>query len=52
MPEYNCEDVRCLCIDARNCAVLDSACNSTFCGDKWLNNNTLSLDDRDKLKVK
>ena len=30
---YNKEEVRRLGIDARNCAVLDSACSSTVCGE-------------------
>ena len=49
---YNTEEVQRLGIDARNCAVLDSACSSTVCGDKWINNNIQSLDNRDRLKVK
>ena len=49
---YNTEEVQRLGIDARNCAVLDSACSSTVCGDKWINNYIQSLDNRDRLKIK
>ena len=49
---YNTEEVQRLGIDARNCAVLDSACNSTVCGDKWINNYIQSLDNSDRLKIK
>ena len=41
---YNKEEVRRLGVDARNCAVLDSACISTVCGDSWINNSIQSLD--------
>ena len=49
---YNIEEVRRLGIDARNCAVLDSACSSTVCGDNWVNSYIESLDKDDKAKVK
>ena len=49
---YKTEEVQRLGIDARNCAVLDSACSSTVCGDKWINNYIQSLDSIDKTKVK
>ena len=49
---YNTEEVRCLGIDARNCAVLDSACSNTVCGDRWVNTYIHSLDTGDKEKVK
>ena len=39
-------------IDARNCAVLDSACSSTVCSDNWVNSYAESLDKDDKAKVK
>ena len=35
---YNTKEVQCLGIDARNCAVLDSACSSIVFGDKWIYN--------------
>ena len=35
---YHKGDIAQLGIDARNCAVLDSACSSTVCGDIWLEN--------------
>ena len=44
---YNTEEVQRLEIDARNCAVLDSACSSTVCEDQWINNYIQSLDNRD-----
>ena len=46
------EEVQRLGIDACNWAVLDSACSSTVCGDKWINNYIKSLDSIDKTKVK
>ena len=49
---YNTEEVRRLRDDARNFAVLDSACSSTVCGDSWLTNYIESLDMNDRLKVK
>lgn len=49
---YNKEEVRRLGVDARNCAVLDSACSSTVCGDSWINNYIQSLDKDDRQKVK
>ena len=45
---YNTEEVQRLGIDARNCSVLDSACSSTVCGDKWINNYIQSLDNQEK----
>ena len=38
--------------DARNCAVLDSACSNTVCGDIWLENYLSSLDHEDSRKIK
>ena len=49
---YNTEEVRRLGIDARNCAVLDTACSSTVCGDNWVNSYIESLNKDDKAKVK
>ena len=49
---YDIEEVRRLGDDARNCAVLDSACSSTVCGDSWINNYIQSLDKNDRQKVK
>ena len=48
----NSEEVRRLGVDAHNCAVLDSACSSSVCGDRWLNNYIESLDKNDRQKVK
>ena len=41
-----------LSIDARNCAVLDSACSSTVCREIWLENYLNSLDHEDRRKIK
>ena len=38
--------------EARNCAILDSACTSTVCGQSWLKCYLDSLDDLDRNKVK
>ena len=38
-------------IDARNCAVLDSACSSTVCGEMWLDNYLNSLSQQDRQRV-
>jgi hypothetical protein len=40
-----------LTLDARNCAVLDSACSSTVCGQTWLDCYLDGLDEQDKSKV-
>ena len=45
-------DITQLGIDARNCAVLDSACSSTICGKSWLENFLNSLTEVDKQKIK
>ena len=39
-------------IDAGICAILDSACSSTVCGDIWLENYLNSLDHEDRRKIK
>ena len=44
--------MRRLGVDARNCAVLDSACGSTVCGDSLINNYIQSLDKDDRQKMK
>ena len=49
---YHKEDIAQLGIDARNCAVLDSACSSTVCGDIWLENYLNSLDHEDRRQIK
>ena len=49
---YNKAEVHQLGIDARNCAVLDSACSSTVCGEDWLGSYIHSLDEFDKKKVR
>ena len=36
---------------ARNCAVLDCACSSTVCGEKWLQCYIQSLNDEGKSKI-
>ena len=38
-------------MDLGNCAILDSACSSTVCGKKWLNNYIDSLDQSDKRNI-
>ena len=48
---YNTEEVCRLGVDARNCAVLDSACSSTVCGTNLINNYIQSLDKNDRQKV-
>ena len=48
---YDIEEVRRLGVDACNCAVLDSACSSTVCGDSWINNYIQSLDKNDRQKL-
>ena len=49
---YDIEEVCQLGVDARNCAVLDSVCSSTVCGDSWINNYIQTLDKNDRQKVK
>ena len=48
---FNKEDVTTLGHDARNCAVLDSACSSTVCGQQWFNGYIETLDEDEKAKV-
>ena len=48
---YNKEDVTTLGHDARNCAVLDSACSSTVCGKKWFEGYYDTLSEHEKSKV-
>ena len=45
-------DIAQLGIDARNCAVLYSACSSTVCGVIWLENYLNSLDHENRRKIK
>jgi transposase InsO family protein len=40
-----------LCVEARNCAVLDCACSSTVCGEDWLQSYIESLGEEDQQKV-
>ena len=49
---YNKGDIAQLGIDAQNCAVLDSACSSTVCGENWLQNYISSLNQIDKEGIK
>jgi len=49
---YQKEEIVHLGVDARNCAVLDSACSSTVCGSNWINSYIESLDDYDKRSIK
>lgn len=37
--------------EARNCAILDSACSSTVCGETWMKCYIDSLDEHDRMKV-
>ena len=48
---YHKGDISQLSVDARNCAVLDSACSSTVCGQNWLENYLNSLSEADKQKI-
>jgi len=48
---YDREEMRHNGVDARNCAILDSACSSTVCGRGWLDNYIESLDNKDRAKV-
>ena len=48
---YNKDEIARLVVDARNCAVLDSACSSTVCGKVWLDGYLKSLDKEDRGKV-
>ena len=48
---YNKDEIARLGVDARYCAVLDSACSSTVCGKLWLDGYLKSLDKEDHNKV-
>ena len=49
---YDKREIAQLGIDARNCAVLDSACSSTVCGETWLENYLNSMNPQDRWKMK
>ena len=38
--------------DSFNCAILDSGCSSTVCGEDWINCYMETLDDKQKQNVK
>ena len=48
---YNKDEIQQLGIDARNCAILDSALSSIVCGENWIDSyiNSLNEDDRQKI---
>ena len=48
---YNREEIYQLGVDARNCAILDSACSSTVCGQNWIDSYINSLNKGDRKKV-
>ena len=48
---YNKQDMATLGSEARNCAVLDSACSSTVCGINWYKGFKDTLSDEQKAKV-
>ena len=48
---YHEKEVSQLGTEARNCAVLDSACSSTVCGKTWLHSYLSSLKENDREKV-
>lgn len=48
---YQKQDLVQLGTDARNCAVLDSACSSTVCGQTWLKSYIDSLNKTDRAKI-
>ena len=49
---YNKEEIYQLGVDARNCAILDSACSSTVCGQNWMDSYINSLNEIDRKKIK
>ena len=49
---YNKEEIYQLGVDARNCAILDSACSSTVCGQNWMDSYINSLNEVDRKKIK
>ena len=48
---YKSDNLSQLAMDAQNCAVLDSACSSTVCGQSWIDNYIDSLDSDERGKV-
>lgn len=48
---YSKQDLSQLGVDARHCAVLDSACSSTVCGKVWLDEYVKRLDVEDRETV-
>ena len=49
---YNKEEIYQLGVDARNCAILDSTCSSTVCGQNWMDSYINSLNEVDRKKIK
>ena len=49
---YNKDEICQLGIDARNCAILDSACSSTVCGRSWIDGYINSLNEGDRKKIR
>ena len=49
---YNKEEIYQLGVDARNCAILDSDCSSTVCGQNWMDSYINSLNEVDRKKIK
>ena len=47
---YSKREITQLGIDAHNCAILDSACSSTVCGETWLENYLNSMNPQDRKK--
>ena len=48
---YHKGDISQLSIDARSCAILDSACSSSACGENWQEHYLNSLHETDKYKI-
>ena len=48
---YNKDEIARLGMNARDCAVLESACSSTVCGKIWLDGYLKSFDKEDKTNI-
>ena len=48
---FNKDNAKLFSKEARKCAVLDSACSSTVCGESWLEDYLMSLDEKEREKV-
>ena len=47
----NSSELKRFCVEAKNCAALDSCCTGVVCGEQWLRTFLASMDQEDRKKV-